>query len=391
MRQIPRLFVVCLLTGVLAATVLSCNQGADRMPSGPTAVDPAWPAATTPLASSNANPNTSTKNSTVSWACVTAEAGRSAPLSGGWTIQGDRCPSTLHRNSTATETAAPIFAPAPTNLRATVTGTTVQLNWDQAPVAFAWQLEAGSGPGLSNIAVFRTTAGTSLTVTGVPPGTYHVRVRSAPPDFSDLSVPSNEIIVIVGSVCTGPPQPPTDFNASVIGSQVTLSWNQPSGQTATSYVLEVGSAPGSITFPIIDTGNASTTLQATAPNGEYYLRTRARNACGTSGPSNEILVLVGVPLPPAPVARMYIPGFMGVDTNSCIRTCTFNGTRSTGTDLMYHWDFGDGTTDTGPIVVHDYGPRPPGGGAFKSVRLRVIDRFGRTSVDLRLITIFEHY
>lgn len=72
-------------------------------------------------------------------------------------------------------------------------------------VSFAWTpstdltrgftVEAGSAPGLANLAVLPVLAGTRLTVPGVPPGTYYVRVRA----WNDIgaSVPSNEIVVSV--------------------------------------------------------------------------------------------------------------------------------------------------------------------------------------------------
>lgn len=214
--------------------------------------------------------------------------------------QTRRVPVRVNTHRSATATAAPVFAPAPTNLRATLTGTTVQLNWDQPPGAFAWPLEAGSGPALSDIAVVRTIAVPSLIVTGVPQGVYYVRVRSAPPDFSDLSAPSNEITVVV-SGCGFVPSidPPSDFSARVDGNNVTLSWSPPrfpTGVTVTSYVLEVGSAAGLRDVLVFDTRSAATSLPAIAPNGVYFARLYARTPCGTSAPSTEIRVVV--PQPP---------------------------------------------------------------------------------------------
>jgi len=69
---------------------------------------------------------------------------------------------------------------APEDFTATVTGSAVTFGW-QAPTtggaAGAYILEAGSGPGLSDIARVPLTA-TALTVPNVPPGTYFVRVRA---------------------------------------------------------------------------------------------------------------------------------------------------------------------------------------------------------------------
>jgi hypothetical protein len=54
-------------------------------------------------------------------------------------------------------------------------------------------LEAGSAPGLANLATFDVGLPASLAVNGVPPGTYYVRVRSA--NVTGSGQPSNEIVV----------------------------------------------------------------------------------------------------------------------------------------------------------------------------------------------------
>ena len=67
--------------------------------------------------------------------------------------------------------------PAPANLRATVSGNQVTLAWDAVAGATSYVLEAGSGPGLNDPATL-PLATTGLSVTGVPSGTYYVRVRA---------------------------------------------------------------------------------------------------------------------------------------------------------------------------------------------------------------------
>ena len=63
---------------------------------------------------------------------------------------------------------------------AAVSGSSVTITWSRpsGPVTH-YVLEAGSGPGLSNITVFNVGAATSVSVPAVPPGTYYVRVRAA--------------------------------------------------------------------------------------------------------------------------------------------------------------------------------------------------------------------
>ena len=214
------------------------------------------------------------------------------------------------RSVASAAAASPLFAPGPTNYRATVVGTNVRLEWDQSPGSYAWQIEAGSAAGLANLAVLRTapsTLGTTATqifdVANVPPGRYFSRVRSAPPNFSDLSLPSNELEIIVGSTCGAAPSAPSGFLASVAGSNVTLNWGAPAGQSVSSYLLEVGSAPGLSNLLVFDTGSAATSLAATAAPGVYFARLRSRNACGTGAPTPDLQVVIGgAPPPPPPTA-----------------------------------------------------------------------------------------
>jgi hypothetical protein len=193
---------------------------------------------------------------------------------------------------------------APANLRATVTGSAVRLDWDSVTEAVvSHRVEAGSGPGLANLAVLDTgTPQNSLIATAVPAGTYYVRVRAVGPD----NVPgpaSNEIIVRVGGGCSAAPGAPANFSAQVSGNRVTLSWTpSAAGDAAASYIVEAGSSPGASNVVVFDTGAAAPTVSANAPNGVYYARIRGRNACGVGSASNEFVVQVpgGGTTPPPP-------------------------------------------------------------------------------------------
>ena len=106
------------------------------------------------------------------------------------------------------------------------------------------------------------------------------------------------------ATCDAPPLPvpgPSGLTAAVSGTTVTLSWFV---QTVTSYVIEVGSAPGLRDLAAIDVGNppgnpvsvAFTNVDA----GTYYVRVRSYLAGrGLTLPSNEAFVIVGgTPCPP---------------------------------------------------------------------------------------------
>ena len=61
------------------------------------------------------------------------------------------------------------------------------------------------------------------------------------------------------------------------------------GYAATGYVIEAGSAPGLSDLATLPVGNV-TRFVTTPPPGVYYVRVRAINGRGPSGPSNEIVV-----------------------------------------------------------------------------------------------------
>src|SRR5439155_1104680 len=91
------------------------------------------------------------------------------------------------------------------------------------------------------------------------------------------------------------PGPPTGLAASVAGSTVTLAWVAPAvGSPPPTYVIvEAGSASGLSNLASFDTGSILPTLTATGVGpGTYFVRTRAKNACGLSAGSNEVVVTI---------------------------------------------------------------------------------------------------
>ena len=82
------------------------------------------------------------------------------------------------------EVAVTVGAPdplpaAPTNVTATVTGSTVTLAWTPpSGVVTGYVVEGGTGVGLANIGAVRVGAVTSLAIPGAPPGVYVLRVRA---------------------------------------------------------------------------------------------------------------------------------------------------------------------------------------------------------------------
>ena len=104
-----------------------------------------------------------------------------------------------------------------------------------------------------------------------------------------------------GASCTAPPTAPANAAASVTsaGNSLTtalvkVQWvaAAPGPNAATSYVVEVGDAPGVTNISEFDTGETALSTVQPAAAGTYYIRVRAVNGCGKSGPSSEPVVTV---------------------------------------------------------------------------------------------------
>jgi hypothetical protein len=182
---------------------------------------------------------------------------------------------------------------APT-LTGSVSGSIVSLGWTPSASGGApssYTLLAGSMPGAANLATFPLRGATSFT-TSAPNGGYFVRV--VPRNRFGAGPPSNELFLRVGpEPCTTPPPSPGTLAFTVAGLAVRLTWT--ASATAVNYTLEAGQSPGVADLANLPIGNV-TVFAASAPPGVYYVRTRAQNACGTSEPSNEVVVTLGAPV-----------------------------------------------------------------------------------------------
>lgn len=176
-------------------------------------------------------------------------------------------------------TLAPVPA-APVNLQASLSGTTATFTWGPgagggAPLAV--YIEAGTAPGVANLVATYLTPSTSISVPGVPPGSYFVRVYAV--NASGRSNPSNEarLDVPVGGGCTLPAA--SALNINVAGSTVAFAWTPIGG--VVGYRLEVGTGP---TGPMVASQDlpASTTSVSYpgAPAGTFYARVVTASACG---------------------------------------------------------------------------------------------------------------
>jgi hypothetical protein len=189
---------------------------------------------------------------------------------------------------------------APTALTNSVALDTVSLSWTPATTggpADSYILEAGSGPGLANIATFvLNSPNPSTVVNAVPSGVYHVRVRAR--NVLGTSGPSPDTVVTVGP-CEAPAAP-TSMAYTTADNLVTITWTPPATGVTQGYVLSAGFAPGDSSALVLPLG-PTPLFQGVAPFGTYFVRLAARNSCSV-GPSTPDLQVNVTPCTAAPGA-----------------------------------------------------------------------------------------
>ncbi|MGD9903255.1 MAG: hypothetical protein AB7U83_07275 [Vicinamibacterales bacterium] len=195
---------------------------------------------------------------------------------------------------------------APANLTYTVApGGALQLQWTHSTGAFThYNIEAAGAAGAPPFLVLPTSAFSVGSATnpfyyaklpelvpaffasGVASGNYFVRIRGV--NGTVESGPSNEIELPVRASCQ-PPAAPTNFGAIVRGTLGLFQWNPGSGGQPSLYIVQASFAPND-PAPPIQLPLGTPYFNIGIPPGTYYVRVVATNACGTSAPSNEILV-----------------------------------------------------------------------------------------------------
>ncbi len=176
--------------------------------------------------------------------------------------------------------------PVPTGLVANAGGLLAAFAWTFSPGATGYLLDAGSSPGAVEVTLplgpavgFQTLA---------PPGTYYARVRAR--NACGASAPSNQASVTLA--CSPTAGRPSFFIGGKGGGFATFNWATALG--ATSYRLQVGTAPGIADIATVDVGTATTVSVPLAgvPPRTYYVRVVGVTACGVSAPSSEFALVV---------------------------------------------------------------------------------------------------
>ncbi len=87
------------------------------------------------------------------------------------------------------------------------------------------------------------------------------------------------------------PVPPVLSITQVTAGTATLSWTLPDvSPMVTGYRAEAGTAPGMSNLGVLVLGADESFTASGVPPGRYFVRVRAVNVNGTSGPSNEVVV-----------------------------------------------------------------------------------------------------
>jgi hypothetical protein len=168
---------------------------------------------------------------------------------------------------------------------------TVRLSWQPAatgPAPEAYIIEAAAA-GSAAFAEVARVAGQEFVASGVPPGGWQVRVRAL---TSGGAGPPSNVVTLSASSCAAPPGAPSGLSQIVSGRAVALRWTHGSPAGPPTSVIEVGSASGLVDIGRFTVAGADASYVVTAPPGLYFVRVRARNACGESAASNEVVVFV---------------------------------------------------------------------------------------------------
>ncbi len=179
-------------------------------------------------------------------------------------------------------------------------GSTATLTW-QAPLTStvaSYVIQAGTAPGAADVGTFDLgTNSLGLTVPGIAPGTYYLRLYARSPTCAAPSFtgpPSNEVVLTVGAVSLGAPVLNNNLPVQSSGPTVTLSWAAPTSGVPVSYVVEAAATPGGPAVRSLNTGSAQTSLVVPGVTpGTYYVRVRAVGPAGQGPASNEVALTVG--------------------------------------------------------------------------------------------------
>ncbi|MEK7215956.1 MAG: hypothetical protein AAB289_10215 [Chloroflexota bacterium] len=178
-----------------------------------------------------------------------------------------------------------------------------------SPVTVGYWIEYGLSPGAADghlelpIGSLGGTTTYTFALAGIT-GTFYIRVRGV--NGFGPGAASNEVILNVGSVCSGPPAAPANLRVTAAGSTIVLVWDEvsPISNRPTSYSGTVspsinGSGGVGIGGPLISLRGAVFGLYRTTgvPAGSYVWQIVAINTCGRSAPATVAVAVTGPGVP----------------------------------------------------------------------------------------------
>jgi len=161
-------------------------------------------------------------------------------------------------------------------------GATVTIEWSALPLAQGYTLEAGSAPGVANIATVNLPASITRIIVFAPNGTYYLRVRGFAGAIAGDFTPVQTVTVGGPPVCPPLAAPTvTAENSSYLSVKTT--WTPADG--AVGYMVEYGRFDGvtELAEPVGPTVN--TVNKYAGFTGNFFVRVVAHNACGEAAAS----------------------------------------------------------------------------------------------------------
>ena len=195
----------------------------------------------------------------------------------------------LERGSVRLGAATP--PDVPVGLVATVVDDQVTLAWQPAttaPAPSGYVVEAAAAGASGFVAVART-ADERLFPFRVPPGTWQARVRAV--SAGGASAPTAPV-TISPSPCTAPPGPPRSPWPLRTYPSFSFAWSPPSTGPWSSTSSKRDRIEGASDFGRVRVGGdrIAITLPQINSNATGFARIRARNACGESPASGDVMI-----------------------------------------------------------------------------------------------------
>lgn len=161
-------------------------------------------------------------------------------------------------------------------------GATVTIEWSALPLAQGYTLEAGTAPGVANIATVNLPASITRIIVFAPNGTYYLRVRGFAGAIAGDFTPVQTVTVGGPLVCPPLAAPTvTAENSSYLSVKTT--WTPADG--AVGYMVEYSRFDGvtELAEPVGPTVN--TVNKYAGFTGNFFVRVVAHNACGEAAAS----------------------------------------------------------------------------------------------------------